>query len=139
MSVLTTSFPQQFQKSPPPTLSKVVAVAAKAKKTNLYSKWLKCGHFTISFHHSIPVEHSTDSVPSLASYLASLLQSPTGLDNNILRCGQIIPDHAQPCPTHDPGSPPSYFYSVKGWGEPGLRLSVRSFHLRGKCCPVDFL
>ena len=33
------------------------------RKASFLSKWLKCGHSTIPFHHSIPVEHSTDSIP----------------------------------------------------------------------------
>ena len=30
---------------------------------NQTQNMLKCDHSTIQFHHSIPVEHSTDSIP----------------------------------------------------------------------------
>ena len=45
------------------------------KEPSFPSKWLKYGHSTIPFHHSIPVEHSTDSIPPLqCSLLAGFKQ-----------------------------------------------------------------
>ena len=80
VSVLTTSFAQQFRKSPLPSPVKVAAKRCIADdpwlesvcSTMLFRHMMcpkeasfpsKCGHSTIPFHHSIPVEHSTDSIP----------------------------------------------------------------------------
>ena len=41
----------------------------------------------------------------------------------ILRCGQMSPNHAQPCPARDQALP-----LLKGWGEPG---SVTRIHVQG--------
>ena len=67
-------FAQQFRKSPAkiciaddPWLESVCSTMLfrhmmYPKEASFPSKWLKCGHSTIPFHHSIPVEYSTDSI-----------------------------------------------------------------------------
>ena len=76
---LATSFPHQFEKKNHTPLSKVVTVAAKDQNffADSWSQWknlfrhqgsflsfqmAKIWPFHFPFHHSIPVEHSTDSI-----------------------------------------------------------------------------
>ena len=47
------------------TLKQVFRYNLCPREASFLRKCLKCGHSTIPFHHSIPVEHSTDSIPPI--------------------------------------------------------------------------